>query len=883
MRKSLLLALPLACLLAGCSFLDGLVGQSSTSGGPSSESSSSPFSSSEEATSSPGQFTSVPSGALRLEGNGDVLYIGEKSRIVVDYPGAEYPPFFKSSDPSVLSVDENGNVEAISPGIARVACSSADPYYCVNDAVIDIEVRGTRKSFAVSLFNKSQDLVEEGKDYSFFGDFIHAEKITEVVSLNPEVVEVNGLEGYRALSPGAAVLRAIDEDGNHDYLTIAVEGENAGEILFEETEGKKLVSGYRGEERNVYIPEGYDGIAPGAFEDSSLLSVAAPYIETIGESAFEDSSLVSFYWSGRLSDIGASAFEGTALTYLPLEESDSLRSIDDRAFADSKLEYAFVPYNDDDYDVDIGSDVFLDSPIEAVYFLGLESDYRIRVPFLEIPHAYGFGLLFRRYSDGTLLYADSFDSSRGNVLMGCNEYYRELDLSILKEGSEIATGAFYGNRRLRSLDMADRIAVVSPFALSGCTGLGEVDFSASLVSIGDVAFSSTGLSRVDLKEGLRTIGERAFEDSPALKEVHLPDGLASIGEGAFADCPLLEWLFVPKSAGILSDDFLGGSTSCRIVFGASTDPSSSPGNDSNPAATCGTGLYGEYDGFAFAIADRGEGEYATIVDYLGDEQEVAVPEEIFFSGKAYRVEELASYSFARTSVRKVSLPSGLKRVCDDAFVYCDELRYIVFPSSIEEIYGTFYRCDQAVLLFEGECPSLPDIFPNLPRLEHFAGDIFDYGDMVFATYLDGQGTKKASLLSLPDKEGRHELPQSVPFLEERLPLGSITDDGPFDYREREFELLFPYGLEEIGPNALCGNEKIVGASLPPTLLKIGECAFLGTSGLNEVHIPSSVLEVGRRAFTVQKEIHCEADSRPALWDEEWCDPSIAVYWGESLS
>ena len=109
----------------------------------------------------------------------------------------------------------------------------------------------------------------------------------------------------------------------------------------------------------------------------------------------------------------------------------------------------------------------------------------------------------------------------------------------------------------------------------------------------------------------------------------------------------------------------------------------------------------------------------------------------------------------------------------------------------------------------------------------------------------------------------------------------IIEDMAFYECERlcHFYVSSTSRLERIGGGAFYGCD-IASVEFPSSLKEIGASAFNGC-GLYRVEIPKSVLYIGRSALrsTASSTIYCEANSKPAGWDEGWTDATNSVVWG----
>lgn len=106
---------------------------------------------------------------------------------------------------------------------------------------------------------------------------------------------------------------------------------------------------------------------------------------------------------------------------------------------------------------------------------------------------------------------------------------------------------------LTSADLIQRVVVedgvttIAPTAFYHCENLTAVLLPASVISLGELAFSGcTKLTQISLP-GVQTIGSNCFNHCNSLVNLILPEGLKSIGDQAFYRCSRLGGITVPNS------------------------------------------------------------------------------------------------------------------------------------------------------------------------------------------------------------------------------------------------------------------------------------------------------------------------------------------------
>lgn len=309
------------------------------------------------------------------------------------------------------------------------------------------------------------------------------------------------------------------------------------------------------------------------------------------------------------------------------------------------------------------------------------------------------------------------------------------------------------------------------------------------------------------------------------------------------------------------------------------------------------GIVVEKDGdFLYRVEGESDNPEVTIYSYVGSDTDVTVPSEI----KGKPVTTLYGTFSGNKTVKKVTVPEGVRLIKNLAFHGCTALTTVVLPSSLEEMTEyTFYQCtnlktvsldtanskltkigrysfaycekltgfDIPSLLKEleegvfADCSSLEKIIiPD--TVEKIGGSVF--GGCTNVTEIKIPGTvKEASDFALfgCDKVITAELPISMVTLanlqrSDELETLVIIDDGStalpdkdaLNKKKKLKKVIFPDSLTSI-PKAFCMSASALeDVKLPANLKIISNASFSGCTNLKTIDLPDTVTEIGAFAF-----------------------------------
>ena len=229
------------------------------------------------------------------------------------------------------------------------------------------------------------------------------------------------------------------------------------------------------------------------------------------------------------------------------------------------------------------------------------------------------------------------------------------DLVIPDNVTSIGDSAFYISDYLRpetqgTLTLGKNLRTIGKAAFSGCAFTGSLTIPEGITEIAIGTFSSLYQSsgmftgKLTLPSTLKTIGASAFSYTDFSGELLIPDGVTSIGANAFAKC-----------------DGFGGTLSLP-----------------DSVKTVGESAFYLCKGFTGLklSASLTKIEERSFAHMYGLKTEVVIPE---------GVTEIGEGAFSCSYMPSVRLPSTLKKIEKQAFMYAHNLTKITLPDGLETI------------------------------------------------------------------------------------------------------------------------------------------------------------------------------------------------------
>ena len=470
--------------------------------------------------------------------------------------------------------------------------------------------------------------------------------------------------------------------------------------------------------------------------------------------------------------------------------------------------------------------------------------------------------------------------------------------------------AFNSCSALRSFKMPSAVEELSPYVFSGCGALVNIgDISAisnrgeyafkdcrSLVgdandlklklcsfdSIPDGLFSGCPeISDIEFSNGLSYIGEKAFNGCSNIKSLLFPNTLRRIEASAFANCTSLEAFNCPTSLeSVNANSFYGtpwqerlikngkneilylGNIALAYVFDKSCKDAHLDFREGTTSIADNFYYDINYVDYVFSelsikkitlpsslrrIGDRAFGaerNYGLMIRNANI-TEIKLPESL---------EEIGDYAFSDCKLlNAVDFPSSLKHIGQNAFAYCKSFTTLTLPSTIETIGTYAFR----------NCESIAKVYYDVPDAK--GADIFFFSTSSGCTadkvviganvrILPQEVFYNAKNLVKVEFEERNE--------EQKLSLGEYT----FACCDNLMKIDLPLGTDSIGEYAFFRCKGLTNVVLPEGVVYIDMGAYSECASLKTFDMPSTLQKIGHVVFdgVVLENIVVRATTPPVL-------------------
>lgn len=457
------------------------------------------------------------------------------------------------------------------------------------------------------------------------------------------------------------------------------------------------------------------------YRDSIQTIVIGDQITQIGRNAFPWTACSTIQFGKSVRSIGAEAFSGCRNLSGDLTLPDSVQIVGDRAFSGCTGLNGTLTLGSSLQT--IGAGAFYDCSFSGNLVIPDSVTSIGRYAFYSRPY-------LRPETQGTLTLGRNLRTI-GEFAFLESRYTGSL--TIPDSVVEIGERAFYQCENLNgTLTLGRSLRTIGKEAFYWCAFTGSLTIPEGVAEIADGAFSSLHQFNRDgmfngtltLPSTLKTIGAEAFAYTDFSGELLIPDGVTSIGANAFAKC-----------------DGFGGTLSLP-----------------DSVKTVGESAFYQCEGFTGLKLPAGLTKIETLsfAFMAGLKTEVVIPEGVTEIGEgAFECSYMPSVRLPSTlrkiekqafmyahNLTKITLPDGLETIGDEAFDGCYFKKAIVLPASIKSIgkkafHRYSYYSDTLGAYFLGDAPQIVGTlnancsFPSdwmlyyLPGTSGWTGDTYE--------------------------------------------------------------------------------------------------------------------------------------------------------------
>ena len=430
---------------------------------------------------------------------------------------------WSSSDESVATVDEKGEITAVDLGNAIITAEATNGKKA--ECVVRVNITGACGDNITYTLSSEGDMNITGT-----GEINRFPWSASGADYRDKIINVTVNEGITAIGAyaflGCKALESVVLPSHMDYL---------GQKSFSECENL----------RSIVMPTVLNEMDMAIFKNCYLLeNITLPEsLKTIPQYAFENcKSLETVELNENITAIGNYAFNGC----------DSLKSI-----------YIYAPVC-----------CFQDWGLSEWGSVNVTGNEEI-LPNYTVIYGYS-GSTAHSYAEQ---YNRKFVSmgTKTSVLSGtCGPDVR-WTLGVDGQLTISGTGEMYSfssNRNensapwdnyasmIKTVKVNEGVTNIGNAAFIYCTSLTDIDIAESVKTIGRASFTfCTSLEQITLPDGLTSIEYRAFSYANSLKEIFIPESVTYIGDGAFYNCKGLEKATIANAECVIyasSDTFLNG-------------------------------------------------------------------------------------------------------------------------------------------------------------------------------------------------------------------------------------------------------------------------------------------------------------------------------------
>lgn len=389
-------------------------------------------------------------------------------------------------------------------------------------------------------------------------------------------------------------------------------------------------------------------------------------------------------------------------------------------------------------------------------------------------------------------------------------------ISLNNACTSIPEKAFYCKNGIKKVVLGKNVTKIENRAFYECSSISTI-LMEGVKTIEDSAFFGTGLTDIELPNTLETIGEGAFQSLDYITHINIPKNVTKIGERAFAGCGALESITFDAD----NVEFIGDI--CDLFA-----------NCENLSA-----FYGK--------CASNDNRCLIINNSL--------------------------YSFIPKGLTEYSIPHGVTKLEDSAFILCNYINNkisIILTDEVIDIGNSFNRIRNisSIAIGKGITSIREGAFKNCTDLESITmGEcVASIGINAFPPTLTKVNITNLSAWCNIEFEND----SSHPFGGIKTEMGDLYIKG-----EKVSELTIASDITEIKSYAFYGCS-LTNVTLENGITSIGKRAFYYCRSLEKVTIPNSVTMINEQAFSAYRKVFATDDENSTEY-YNWDQDPIYIY------
>ena len=319
------------------------------------------------------------------------------------------------------------------------------------------------------------------------------------------------------------------------------------------------------------------------------------------------------------------------------------------------------------------------------------------------------------------------------------------------EGVEKITDFAFYNSEIESVKLPDSIKKIGDEAFSNCHNLKEVNLGNGVKQLGNYVFSwDENLTKIELPPSLQEVGAYSFYKSN-IESITLNEGLSNIIQGAFAGT-YIEKVYIPGSVKKICDEAFSTCHNLKEI------------NFGNGVQQLGNYVFSWNEKLTKIELPPSLQEVGGYAFYKSNIKSITLNEGL---------SNIIQGAFAGTYIEKVYIPGSVKKICDEAFSTCHNLKEINFGNGVQQLGNYVFSWNEKLTKIE-----LP------PSLQEVGG---------YAFY-------KSNIKSITLNEGLSNIVQGAfvgTHIEKLYIPGSVKHIGKGAISENTKEIIMPVFLEDI--------------------------------------------------------------------------------------